>query len=86
MICFFRNIAAALLLLATSGCAYLELAQQAAAHKGAEISDSARDRAEFMLCRGITVGSWVRRYGDSADLANAWRTLCSENIKQTPVK
>lgn len=67
-----------------SGCSYLGIAQTAAGQYGAEISDSARDRAEFMLCRGITVGSWIRRFGDSADLANAWRTLCSEQIKQVP--
>jgi hypothetical protein len=84
---FFRNIlklSAILLILGMSGCAYLDAARGLAVARGEQVSDSARDNAEFMLCRGITVGAWLRRFGDSADLANAWRTLCSEQIKQAP--
>lgn len=73
-----------LLITILPGCAYLDAARGLAVARGEQVSDSARDNAEFMLCRGITVGAWLRRFGDSADLANAWRTLCSEQIKQAP--
>ena len=66
------------------GCESLQLFKSAAVDKGAAVVDTLRDDAEFTLCKGITVGSWQRRFGDSAEAANAWRTLCSVQIKQAP--
>lgn len=62
-----------------SGCASV-------AQVGANVADDARDSSEFMLCRGITVGSWMRGYGESPERAAAWRTLCSNQVKQSPGK
>ena len=56
------------------------------ADKGALLSDEVREGAEFALCRGITVGAWVRAYASSPERAQAWRTLCSQTLSETPAK
>ena len=66
-----------ILLMILSGCAVV-------AEKGAAISDDVRESAEFALCKGITVGAWVRAYGNSAERAQAWRVLCGIQIQQAP--
>lgn len=76
----------AIILIALPGCAPLNAVQSGIADRGAAISDEALQTSEFMLCRGITVGSWLRAYGDSAERAAAWRTLCSRQAKETPAK
>lgn len=63
-----------------SGCAQLAPLTQ----RGADAYDQVRMGAEFTLCRAISVGAWVRAYGDSRDKAEAWRTLCNEPISQLP--
>lgn len=68
--------------LVLTGCAVTHRA----AERGAELSDEMLSTAEFTLCRGITVGAWVRRYGNDRALANAWRTLCSEPVTQVPAQ
>lgn len=64
-----------LLCLSLSGCASW----------GAYISESARESAEFTLCRGMSVGTWVRAYASDANKAHAWRTLCTPYIVNVPV-
>ena len=44
--------------------------------KGAEVYDEGLANSEFFICRAASVGSVMRRYGRSRDLADAWRTLC----------
>lgn len=67
-----------------SACAGISSLETAVAKDGAAAADNALQVAEFAMCRGITVGAWVRRYGNSADSAAAWRTLCASSITQTP--
>lgn len=52
--------------------------------KSADTNDSLRQGAEFILCRGISVGAWIRAYGDNAIKAQAWRTICSEPVTELP--
>ena len=73
-------------LLALAGCTGFNTAQSIIADKGSAVADEVRETAEFALCRGITVGAWVRAYGDSADRAQAWRVLCSQMVKEAPAK
>mgnify|MGYP001589570812 FL=1 len=75
----FKMLFAVLLLSAFTGCAGV-------ATQGAAVSDDIRDTAEFALCKGITVGSWVRAYGNSPERAKAWRTLCSQTVSETPAR
>lgn len=81
-----RHLFLALFLLALPGCAQFDAAKGAAATEGAKVADEVMTTTEFMLCKGVTVGAWVRQYGASADKANAWRTLCATGNSQTPAK
>ena len=46
------------------------------AEEGAAAYDSGLETAEFFQCRAASVGSVIRRYGKSEELAAAWRTIC----------
>jgi len=41
--------------------------------------------AEFFMCKAASVGSIQRRYGQSEDLADAWRTLCLPGRDNAPI-
>lgn len=75
-----------LLSLALPGCAGIGTVEKDIATEGAAAADNVRDVAQWTLCKGISVGAWVRAYGDSADKANAWKTLCNTTVQQTPAK
>ncbi len=80
-----RAILLAILLLIITGCAELTVAKSAATDRVAAAADEALASSELVLCRGITVGAWIRRYGNNPSLAGAWQTLCGTPITQTPV-
>lgn len=65
-----------------AGCTTIDAGQ--IAEKGAAVNDEARESAEFVICRAISVGAWTRAYGQNAERAQAWRTLCSPRIEHTP--
>lgn len=74
------------MLLFITGCAQMSVVRTAIDLKGAETADRLRDDSEFIMCRGITIGSWVRRYGRDPALASAWQVLCgSETISSLPI-
>lgn len=50
-----------------------------------KMMDEGLINAEFFMCRAASVGSIQRRYGQSTDLAAAWRTLCLPNQEGLPV-
>lgn len=51
---------------------------------GTQANDAAVHTAEFTLCRGISIGAWLRAYGNDAKKAAAWRVLCSDEIANAP--
>jgi len=51
-------------------------ARDIAASEGARAYDEGLANAEFFICRAASVGSVQRRYGRTADTAEAWRVLC----------
>jgi hypothetical protein len=61
-----------------TGCAALDQARVGVAEQGASAMDRAAQDATWTLCRGISVGAWLRAYGGDAERAQAWRTLCAE--------
>lgn len=70
----------AVLLLALTGCSTLtNLVSQ-----GAKLNDAAAESAEVTICRGISIGAWMRAYGTDAEKAKAWRVLCDEKIEVLP--
>lgn len=81
-----RLLTTAALAALLSGCAAFGAIEQAAVGTAAAAADEARARAEFVLCRGITIGAWVRAYGQDAVRAQAWRTLCSTPVNQMPTQ
>ena len=60
-----------------TGCAGFDTGRSLALDRGAEVADGAAQVAEDVLCRGITIGAWQRRYGQNEEAAAAWATLCS---------
>lgn len=65
----------ALMAAALVGCAGLP-AQ--AIDRAARVQDEAATVAEVALCRGMSIGAWMRRYGTSAERARAWQVLCED--------
>ena len=63
-----------------TGCAQLGIVRAAVDARGQEISDRILADTEFVLCRGITIGAWVRRYGRDAALAEGWKTICGSDL------
>ena len=77
-------ILAAVIILLT-GCTQLGIVRTAIDVKGQEVADRILADTEFVMCRGISVGAWVRRYGRDEVLAQAWKTICgSELLLTTP--
>ena len=70
----------ALALLLLSGCSALS----GLVSKGAEGNDAAAQAAEVTICRGISIGAWVRNYGSDPAKAAAWKSLCSDQIEVLP--
>jgi hypothetical protein len=54
-------------------------ARDVAAGEGARAYDEGLANAEFFICRAASVGSVQRRYGRTAETAQAWRILCLGN-------
>ena len=67
-------IAAGLLFL--SGCASIDSVKKTIAMKGAEISDDALTDAVWWTCKGASIGSVQRRYGQTRDRAIMYREFC----------
>ena len=51
----------------------------------AQAMDEGLINAEFFMCKAASVGSIQRRYGQSEDLADAWRTLCLPDRDNAPI-
>ena len=71
------------LMAALSGCAQLDIVRTAIDVKGQETADRVLADAEFLMCRGVSVGAWVRRFGRDAALADAWKTICESELTLT---
>lgn len=74
-----KRLAPAGLALLLAACGLTEAGNRVrgiAAEEGAKAYDEGLANAEFLICRAASVGSVQRRYGRSAETAQAWRTLC----------
>jgi len=74
-----RTLAAAGLALLLAACGFTDTGNRArdvAAGEGARAYDEGLTNAEFFICRAASVGSVQRRYGRTAETAEAWRVLC----------
>jgi len=75
-----KTILAVLALSLLAGCSSLT----GLVNRGAELNDAAVTTAETTLCRGISIGAWMRAYGSDANRAKAWKVLCDEKIGALP--
>lgn len=72
-----RAILACAILVSVTACSQrVDTFRETLKSGGAELADQVLDDAEFIICRGATVGSIMRRYGSDVELARAWRTIC----------
>ena len=67
-----RLYLSALLTLTLSGCAYVPVAID----RAAAANDEAVTSAEWVICKGASIGSIRRAYGDRPEV---WAQLCKEN-------
>lgn len=49
-----------------------------------DAQQTALDAAEFAMCQALSVAEWRRRYGYSAEVAEAWRTMCDRAAPHIP--
>ena len=75
-----KSILAVLALSMLAGCSTLTNLVSA----GAEANDAAAHAAEVTICRGNSIGAWVRNYGSDPAKAAAWKSLCSDQIEALP--
>lgn len=83
-----RHILTVLALLLLGACGFTpqgDALRAALAGSAAQAMDEGLINAELFVCKAASVGSIQRRYGQSADLANAWRTLCLAGNDNPPV-
>lgn len=66
----------ALVVAALSGCS----STATFVDKASDYSDHSIAAAEFFICRGATVGSVMRNYGNSKEGMEAWRMLCLREL------
>lgn len=71
---------------ALTGCAQFDSGKAVILDRGAALEDNILHDAETVQCRVVSIGAWIRRYGNSPELAQAWRTLCNQAVTQTPAK
>jgi len=75
-----KLLIAALIVLASSGCALLPATFTAAEETAATVVVQSAERT---ICRNIPIGTWRRLYGSHPTRAQAWRDLCANPI-ETP--
>jgi len=73
-------------LMGLGGCAEYRAFKTGVADHGAQGAQEVRETAEWTICRAITVGEWVRAYGNNQDKASGWRALCGNQILETPAE
>lgn len=65
------------------GCGFTpegQAVRMAVSEFGAKAADAELENVEFFLCRGVSIGAWSRRYGVSSRKAEAWRTICTQDV------
>lgn len=79
-----KSLITLLVSISLAGCTQFTVVKKAAREESAKVADEVLDSVKFMLCRGMTVGAWVRAYGSDPEKASAWRALCADGPKEAP--
>lgn len=57
-----------------------DLVRDAIQKRGADAYDAGLENSEWFICEAASAGSVRRRYGKSAELAAAYRALCTPSV------
>lgn len=72
------------LLVLLQGCASYTAFTGIVRTEGALVADKQMEATLFFLCKGVTVGAWVRRFGENKQSAEAWSVMCSNKSLAPP--
>ncbi len=72
-------------LILLSGCASYNAVTGIVRTQGAAVADKEMDVSLFLLCKGVTIGAWMRRFGANQTSADAWGVICSDKSISPPV-
>lgn len=61
-----------------TGCAATGVYRDIAVEKASEFTDQVTDDSMWWLCKGMSLGAWRRKIGNSPFRVSAWTILCSE--------
>jgi len=81
-----KAVSLLLISLLLSGCAATHGYATIVAEKAATAADIALADLEYLMCDGITVGAFDRRYGRDQGKVAAWRKLCTKDVGEAPSK
>lgn len=70
---------ATILALLISGCAQYQPAIDAAINQATSVNHTQYQVAELILCRGMSIGEWMRSIGPYPEKVNGWKSLCVGN-------
>lgn len=63
-----------------SGCAQFQPAIDTAISQAASVNHAQYQVAELILCRGMSIGEWMRSIGQYPEKVNGWRSLCVGDV------
>lgn len=70
-------------LVVLSGCGFnLDAAREAVSVDGAAAMDNILNDAEFVMCKGVSIGAKERRYPRGSIKAQAYDVLCDRDLRE----
>lgn len=67
------------------GCAQFQPAIDTAINQATSVNHAQYQVAELILCRGISIGEWMRSIGPYPEKVNGWKSLCvGDSIPNAP--
>lgn len=59
-----------------NGCAQFQTAIDTAINQAASVNHAQYQVAELILCRGISIGEWMRSIGPYPEKVDGWKAIC----------
>lgn len=67
------------------GCAQFQPAIDTAINQATSVNHAQYQVAELILCRGMSIGEWMRSIGSYPEKVNGWKSLCvGDSIPNSP--
>lgn len=68
---------------ALAGCAQFQPAIDTVINQATSVNHAQYQVAELILCRGMSIGEWMRSIGQYPEKVNGWRSLCVGDVLPT---